>query len=174
METRSKDSSSSLLVSSGLVLYQASGGRLRTVVKCPWATQPASLAHPATSPVSVQPPGAGGGPGAAGRPEGPTASGPCSPPGPPPACRPSHSQSFGPPCWAFWGGVWKQKAYSYISVSWLPIDTRSGIKLINCLLWCISISFVPWIFFFFFVKQDTWRGEQHRVKMVTRALNIWH
>ncbi len=96
--------------SAGLILYRASGGRLRTPGKGPWATQLVQSARPALSPVSAPSPGSGGGSVAAGRPEGPTASGPCSPPAPAPACRPSHSQSCGCPRRASWGCVWERKA----------------------------------------------------------------
>lgn len=99
-------------MSPGLVLYQASWGRLRTPGKRPWATQPVQSAHPVLFPVPAPPSGSGGGSGATGRPEGPTALGPCSPPGLAPACKLCRSQSFGSPRWVFRGCVCERKAYS--------------------------------------------------------------
>lgn len=87
-------------------LYQASGGKLHTAEKRPWATQLGRSARPAASPVSAPPSASAGGLGAAGMKEEPTASAPCFPPGPSATCRPSYSQSSGCPCWASWGCVW--------------------------------------------------------------------
>lgn len=91
------------LQSQVLGLYRASGERLHTAEKGPWATQLGRSARPEASPGSALPSASAGGLEAAGLKEGPTASGPCSPPGPSAACRPSHSQSSGCHCWASWG-----------------------------------------------------------------------
>lgn len=90
-----------------LVLYRASGGRLRTAGTDASATEPAQLARPVRCPVAAPLPGSV----AERRPRGPTASEPCSPLVPVQACRRRHSQSSGRPRRASWGCAWRWKGY---------------------------------------------------------------